>query len=62
MKDGWLPNIKMVILETISIWTLNNFVTIFQNFISKDIEDLENVQRNKKKEKGKFIGCQFSSN
>jgi hypothetical protein len=46
MKDEWLPNIKMAILEAISIWTLNNFATIFQNFIYKNIKDLENVQRN----------------
>ncbi len=33
-----------------------------QNFINKHIVDLENVQRNKKKEKGEFPGCQVSSN
>jgi hypothetical protein len=62
MKNGWLPNIKFVILETISIWTLNSFATILQNFIYKNIKDLENVQRNKKKEKGEFTRCQVSSN
>jgi hypothetical protein len=33
-----------------------------QNFIYKDSEDLENVQRNKKKEKKEFIGHHVSSN
>jgi len=33
-----------------------------QNFIYEHIIDLENVHRNKKKEKGEFIGCQVSSN
>jgi hypothetical protein len=33
-----------------------------QNFINKHIVDLENVRRNKKKEKGEFSGCQVSSN
>jgi hypothetical protein len=32
-----------------------------QNFIYKHTQDLENVQRNKKKENGEFIGCQVSS-
>jgi hypothetical protein len=32
-----------------------------QNFIYKHTVDLENVQRNKKKEKGKFTGHQVSS-
>jgi hypothetical protein len=62
MKDGWLPNMKMAILEEISMWTLNSFVTILQNFIYKNIQDWENVQRNKKKENGEFTICQVSSN
>jgi hypothetical protein len=33
-----------------------------QNFIYKHTLDLENVQRNKRKEKGEFIGRQMSSN
>jgi hypothetical protein len=33
-----------------------------QNFIYKHTQDLENVQRNKKKGKGKFIGHQVNSN
>ncbi len=33
-----------------------------QNFIYKHTIDLENVQMNKKKEKGEFTGCQVSSN
>jgi hypothetical protein len=60
VKDGWLPNMKMAILEAISMWTLNSFVTILQNFIYKNIQDLENVQRNKKKENGEFTRCQVS--
>jgi hypothetical protein len=32
-----------------------------QNFINKHTVDLENVQRNKKKEKGEALGCQVSS-
>jgi len=62
MKDGWLPNIKMAILEAILVWTLNSFATILQKNIYKNIEDLENVQMNKKKEKGEFTRCQVSSN
>ncbi len=62
MKDGWLPNIKMAILEAILVWILNSFATILQNFIYKNIKNLENVQRNKKKEKGEFTWCQVSSN
>jgi hypothetical protein len=54
MKDGWLPNIKMAILEAILVWILNSFATILQIFIYKNIKNLENVQRNKKKEKGEF--------
>jgi hypothetical protein len=38
-----------------------NYETL-QNFIYKDTVDLENVQRNKKKDKGKVIGRQVSSN
>jgi len=33
-----------------------------QNFIYKHAIDLENVQMNKKQEKGEFSGCQVSSN
>jgi hypothetical protein len=33
-------------------------VATLQNFIHKDTIDLENVQGNKKKEKGEFRGCQ----
>jgi hypothetical protein len=33
-----------------------------QNFINKYTVDLENVQRNKIKEKGEFTGCQVSLN
>jgi hypothetical protein len=33
-----------------------------QNFINKRTIDLENVHRDKKKEKGEFIGHLFSSN
>jgi len=33
-----------------------------ENFIYKHAIDLENVQKNKKKEKGEFTGCQVSSN
>jgi len=33
------------------------FDATLQNFIYKKIVDLENVQRNKKKKKGEFIGC-----
>jgi hypothetical protein len=33
-----------------------------QNFINKHTVDLENVQSYKKKEKGKVVGCQVSSN
>jgi hypothetical protein len=33
-----------------------------QNFIYKHTIDLENVQMNKRKEKGEFTGCQVSSN
>jgi phage anti-repressor protein len=33
-----------------------------QNFIYKHTIDLENVQMNKKKEKGECTGCQVSSN
>ncbi len=36
------------------------FVETLQNFISKHIIDLGNVQRNKKKEKGEFIGHQVT--
>jgi hypothetical protein len=32
-------------------------VETLQNFINKHIIDLGNVQRNKEKEKGEFIGC-----
>jgi hypothetical protein len=39
-----------------------NFDVTMQNFIYKHIVDLENVQRNKKKEHGEFIGHQVSSN
>jgi hypothetical protein len=35
-------------------------VETLQNFITKHIIDLGSVQRNKKKEKGEFIGCQVS--
>jgi hypothetical protein len=38
------------------------FQVTLQNFIYKDIEDLENVQRNKEKEKREFIGHHVSSN
>jgi hypothetical protein len=33
-----------------------------QNFIYRHAVHLENVQRNKKKEKGEFTGCQGSLN
>ncbi len=33
-----------------------------QNFIDGHIVDQENVQKDKKKEKGKFTRCQVSSN
>jgi hypothetical protein len=37
----------------------NKIVATLQNFIHKDTVDLENVQGNKKKEKGEFIGHQI---
>jgi hypothetical protein len=37
------------------------FATL-QTFIYKHIINLENVERNKKKEKGEFIRCQVNSN
>jgi hypothetical protein len=39
----------------------SSFDETLQNFINKHIIDLGNVQRNKKKEKGEFIGHQVSS-
>jgi hypothetical protein len=36
-------------------------VETLQNLINKHIIHLGKVQRNKKKEKGEFIGCQVSS-
>jgi hypothetical protein len=38
------------------------FDETLQNFIYKHIVDLENVQMNKKKEKGEFTACQVISN
>jgi hypothetical protein len=37
------------------------FIETIQNFINKHIRDLGNVKRNKKKEKGEFIGHQVNS-
>ncbi len=37
---------------------LLHFDATFQNFIYKHTVDLENVQRNKKKEKGEITRCQ----
>ncbi len=39
-----------------------NVAATSQNIILKDTKALENVQRNKKKEKGEFTGRQVSSN
>jgi hypothetical protein len=39
-----------------------NVAATLQNIIFKDTEALENVQRNKKKGKGEFTGCQVNSN
>jgi hypothetical protein len=36
--------------------SMGNFDATLQNFIYKHTVDLENVQRNKKKEKGEFTG------
>jgi hypothetical protein len=41
---------------------LQKIITTLQNFIYKHTGDLKNVHRNKKKEKGKFTGCQVNSN
>jgi hypothetical protein len=41
---------------------LSGFDETLQNFIYKHTVNLENVQMNKKKEKGEFTRCQVSSN
>jgi hypothetical protein len=40
----------------------HDFDETLQNFIYKHTVDLDNVQMNKKREKGEFTGCQVSSN
>jgi hypothetical protein len=59
-----------LVINTLWIWKMYKGIRkkekgtneTLQKFINKHIVDLENVQRNKKKEKGEFPRCQVSSN
>jgi hypothetical protein len=41
---------------------IDGFDETLQNFIYEHTVDLGNVQKNKKREKGEFTGCQVGSN
>ncbi len=60
LRDGFHKSFSQIMVFRIR--ELSGFDETLQNFIYKHIVNLENVQMNKKKEKGEFTRCQVSSN